>query len=177
MEFTSSGENLATSGQTTRGDAKGRLTAEESVRLTDHITSLTRGGLPLGPGLVALAEELPPGRFRQSLLELSATLARGVPLDSAMNEQKDRIPPHLRGLVTAGMRSGQLGDILGRFSGYMSIGTELSRKLWLSLAYPIVSILLALILFVFVNVVLVSQFEMLFNDLGIPILKLMIAMF
>jgi general secretion pathway protein F len=176
MESTTSGENLATSGQTPRDDAKGRLTAEESVRLTDHITSLTRGGLPLGPGLVALAEELPPGRFRQSLLDLSATLARGVPLDSALKEQKDRIPPHLRGLVTAGMRSGQLGDILGRFSGYMSIGTELSRKLWLSLAYPIVSILLALILFVFVNVVLVSQFETMFKDFGIPLPKITIAM-
>ena len=41
----------------------------------------------------------------------------------------------------------------------MGIGTELKRKLWLSLAYPILSILVAMALFVFVNVVLVTQFE------------------
>ena len=60
-----------------------------------------------------------------------------------MDEQKDRIPPHLRGLVLGGIRSGRLGDVLGRFSGYVSIGTELGRKLWLSLAYPILSIFVA----------------------------------
>ena len=61
--------------------------------------------------------------------------------------------------MLGGLRSGRLGDILGRFSGYMSIGTELKRKLWLSLAYPILSMLVAITLFVFVNVVLVSKFE------------------
>ena len=68
-----------------------------------------------------------------------------------MTEQNDRIPPHLRGLVLGGIRSGRLGDVLGRFSGYVSIGTELARKLWLSLAYPILSIFAAVALFLFVN--------------------------
>ena len=36
--------------------------------------------------------------------------------------------PHLRGLVLGGIRSGRLGDVLGRFSGYVSIGTELGRS-------------------------------------------------
>ena len=93
-----------------------------------------------------------------------------------MEEQKDRIPPHLRGLVLGGLRTGRLGDILGRFSGYMSIGTELKRKLWLSLAYPILSILVAITLFMFVNVVLVSQFERIFRDFGIPLPGLTIGM-
>jgi general secretion pathway protein F len=58
----------------------------------------------------------------------------------------------------------------------MSIGTELKRKLWLSLAYPILSILVAITLFVFVNVVLVRQFEAIFMDFGIPLPALTIGM-
>jgi len=58
----------------------------------------------------------------------------------------------------------------------MAIGTELQRKLWLSLAYPILSILVALALFVFVNVVLVTQFEAIFRDFGIPLPGLTVAM-
>ena len=58
----------------------------------------------------------------------------------------------------------------------MSIGTELKRKLWLSLAYPILSILVAIALLVFVNVVLVSQFETIFRDFGIPLPGLTISM-
>jgi type II secretory pathway component PulF len=157
-------------------DTKGTLTPEETGRLTEQIAGLARSGLPLGPGLEALGSELPRGRLRESLLELSDALSLGKPLDAAMEQQKDRIPPHLRGLVLGGLRSGRLGDILGRFSGYMSIGTELERKLWLSLAYPIVSILVAISLFVFVSVVLVGQFERIFLDFGIPLPGLTIGM-
>ena len=139
------------------GEARGRLTAEETARLTDQVAGLAKAGLPLGPGLLALAEELPHGRFRTSLVELAESLDRGESLDAAMDEQKDRIPPHLRGLVLGGIRSGRLGDILGRFSGYMSIGTELARKLWLSLAYPILSISWPWRFFLFVHVVLVAH--------------------
>src|SRR5208283_3043944 len=157
-------------------DAKGTLTPEETGRLTDGIAGLARSGRPLGPGLGALGSELPRGRLRRSLFELSAALSRGKPLGAALEEQKERIPPHLRGLVQGGLRSGRLGDILGRFSAYMAIGTELKRKLWLSLAYPILSIVVAMTLFVFVNVVLVAKFEVIFLDFGIPLPGLTVAM-
>lgn len=157
-------------------DAKGTLTPEETGRLTDQIAGLARSGLPLGPGLGALGSELPRGRLRHSLFELSSALGQGKPLDAALEEQKDRIPPHLRGLVLGGLRSGRLGDILGRFSAYMGVGTELKRKLWLSLAYPILSILAAMALFVFVNAVVVAQFETIFRDFGIRLPQLTIGM-
>jgi len=157
-------------------DPQGTLTPEETGRLIDGIAGLARSGRQLGPGLAALGSELPRGRLRQSLFELAAALNRGEPLGAALEEQKERIPPHLRGLVQGGLRSGRLGDILGRFSAYMGIGTELKRKLWLSLAYPILSILAALALFVFVNVVLVSQFETIFRDFGIPLPGLTVGM-
>ena len=44
-----------------------------------------------------------------------------------MTIQGGRIPPHLRGLVIAGIRSGNLGDFLSRFSGYVGIGAEIRR--------------------------------------------------
>src|SRR5262249_18411020 len=133
-------------------------------------------GRPLGPGLLALAEELPHGRFRRSLVDLAEALGRGQTLDAAMEEQKEQIPPHLRGLVLGGIRSGRLGDVLGRFSAYVSIGTELGRKLWLSLAYPLLSIVVAITLFLFVNAVLIAQFETIFKDFGIPLPRMTIAM-
>jgi general secretion pathway protein F len=152
------------------------LTGDESARLTEQLAGLTRSGLPLGPGLAALATELPPGRLRTSLLELSAATDSGLPLDQAMEQQRDRIPPHLRGLVLGGLKSGQLGDILGRFSAYMGVGTELKRKLWLSLAYPILSILIALGVWLFIHVVLVAMFETIFRDFGIPLPQVTVGM-
>ena len=52
----------------------------------------------------------------------------------------------------AGMRSGEMGDLLDRFSEYLRVGVELKRKLWLSLAYPVLTVGIALALFVLVCV-------------------------
>jgi type II secretory pathway component PulF len=152
------------------------LSPAETARLTDQLASLTRAGLPLGPGLLALGQELPNGRLQQSLSEIAQALGEGASLDEAINGQKEKLPPHLRGLVTGGLRSGRLSDILGRFAGYANIGADLNRKLWLSMAYPILSIMVALTLFVFVNLVLVRNFDDMFRDFGVPLPRMTIGM-
>ena len=101
--------------------------------------------------------------------ELARTLEAGVPLDQAVEDQRGAHSPHLRGLVIAGVRSGRLGDILSRFSGYVGVGTELKRRLWLSLAYPVLTVGIALALFFFVCVFVVGQFEAIYKDFNIPL--------
>ena len=78
--------------------------------------------------------------------------------------------------MIAGLRSGRLGDTLSRFSEYVAIGTELERRLWLSLAYPILTVGAAMALFFFVCVILVSQFELIYKDFGIPLPGMTIAL-
>ena len=108
--------------------------------------------------------------------DLAQMLETGLPLDQAIGNQGDRIPPHLRGLVIAGIRSGNLGDLLSRFSSYIGVGTDIRRRLWLTMAYPFLTAIAAGTLFIFVSAVLVSQFESIFKDFGIPLPKLTIAM-
>jgi type II secretory pathway component PulF len=154
----------------------GKLSGAETAELARQIAGLTGAGLPLANGLQALGEELPRGRLRRSMNELAATLESGVTLDEALLEQKDRIPPHLRGLVIAGLKSGRLGDTLSRFSEYVAIGTELERRLWLNLAYPILTVGAAMSLFFFVCVILVSKFELIYRDFNIPLPGMTIAL-
>jgi len=107
--------------------------------------------------------------------DLAQTLDTGLPLDQALGIQEGRIPPHLRGLVIAGIRSGNLGDLLSRFSSYIGVGTEIRRRLWLTMAYPFLTAVAASSLFIFVSIVLVSQFERIFMDFGVPLPKLTVA--
>jgi general secretion pathway protein F len=149
--------------------AGGRLSGAEAAELSQQIAGLTKANLPLGAGLHALGEELPRGRLRASMDELAEKLETGVALDEALELQKDRIPPHLRGLVIAGTRSGELGGILGRFSRYVNVGTELKRRLWLNLAYPTLTLAISIGLFLFIASVVVPQFESIFRDFVIPL--------
>jgi type II secretory pathway component PulF len=113
---------------------------------------------------------------RRSMNELAATLESGATLEEAVQIQNRRIPPHLRGLVIAGLRSGRLGDILSRFSEYVSVGTELKRRLWLNLAYPLLTVVMAMALFFFVCVILVGQFDAIYRDFNVPLPRLTIVM-
>lgn len=156
-------ESEATSG---RG---GELSAEESARLSRHVADVSASGLPLGPGLRALAEESGPGRFRGALVGLASALERGVPLDRAVEGEAGRMPPHLRGLIRAGVRAGDLGDILGRFSAVSRVGTDLRRTFWAGLAYPIIAVVLTVLLFILVDALIVDRFRRVFQDFGVEL--------
>jgi general secretion pathway protein F len=160
--------------------AKDRLSGAEVTELSRQISGLATSGLPLAHGLIALGEELPRGRLRRSMNHLARTLETGMTLDQALDEQKSTIPPHLRGLVIAGVRSGRLGDVLSRFSQYVSVGTELKRRLWLSLAYPILTACAAMALFFFICLTLVSQMESIYQSFNrtfnIPLPRMTVAL-
>jgi type II secretory pathway component PulF len=154
----------------------GRLTGSEAAELSGRLAELTRSGLPLVSGLTALAEELPRGRLRRSMKALAGSLEAGVSLGDAIEGQRGKIPPHLRGLVIAGVRTGRMGDVLGQFSSYLGIGAELKRRLWVSLAYPMLSMAIAVTLFTIVSTYLIPQFELMFRDFGVPLPRLTVAL-
>jgi type II secretory pathway component PulF len=146
-----------------------RWSTGEAVHLSEQIAGLTRAGLPLPSGLRALGAELPGGRLRRLLDEVSLSLEAGASLDEALGAEGRGLPAHLRGLVRAGERTGRTGEVLGRFAGYANIGADVRRQLWLSLAYPLVAMAMAVTVLLFVLTFIVGGFEQIFRDFGIPL--------
>ncbi len=146
-----------------------RLSTHDAALLSEQIAGLTRAGVPLASGLQALSAELPRGRLRRMTGALSRSLTQGASLDEAIAAQGRALPAHLRGLVLAGQRTGRTPEVLGRFAGYAQIGADVRRQLGLSLVYPIVSIILAVALLLFVLLFIVSGFERIFEDFGIAL--------
>jgi general secretion pathway protein F len=147
----------------------GGLTGDEALELSAQLSGLARAGMPLASSLAALAEELPRGRLRRAMLELAGGLEAGRAVGEALDDPAGRVPPHVRGLVAAGVRSGRLGEILGEFSQYATTGIELRRRLRLNLAYPTLSLLVTLLVFAFVGIAVIPQFEAIFRDFGVPL--------
>ncbi len=152
-----------------------KLSGSEAAELSGHLAGLARADLPMASGLAALAEELPRGPLQRSMKDLAGRIEAGMSLAEAIEDHKGQIPPHLRGLVIAGSRSQRLGDVLSKFSGYVEIGTELRRRLWLTMAYPMLSMGIAIAIFSFVSSILVPQFEAIFRDFGIGLPGVTIA--
>jgi len=146
-----------------------KLSSDEAAELTDRIVGLAGSNLPLFPGLMALGEEFPSGPLRRTTLELARALEAGVPIDEAIQRQEGRMAPQLLGLIRAGLRTGQLGDLLSRFSAYITTGSEVRRRIRLSMAYPLISLSFAFVIFTFECTTLIPQFEVIFRDFGLPI--------
>ena len=143
---------------------RGRLSAEDAAELAGQVAELAKAGLPLAPGLRALAEETPRRGVASALRGLAGQLEAGASLEAAFKSQGSRLPAHLRGLILAGIRSGRLPQVLERFVAVQRDRIELRRRLWMTLAYPVVLFSLLLALFVFINLYVVPKYVPIFEQ-------------
>ena len=74
------------------------------------------------------------------------------------------LPPHLRGLVLAGLRSGRLAEVLEEYVDLQRSQAELRRRVALSLSYPIILLAMLTGLAVLARVCAVDAFMQIFTD-------------
>jgi type II secretory pathway component PulF len=140
------------------------LSVDDLITLNEEIAGMARAGLPLDQGLAAMAREMKHGRLQQVTAELAADLRSGLTLPEALERQGKRVPPFYSALVAAGIRSGQIGDVLATLTAYARAIADLRATIIGALFYPVVIIVLALALFAFICFLLIPQFEKIFND-------------
>ncbi len=141
-----------------------RLSTEEAAELASQVAELAKAGLPLASGLSALADELSGSRLASVLGDVARRLDLGESLGEAIEAQGPRLPARVRGLIEAGVRSGRLGETLEEFVDLHRGQIELKRRVWTTLAYPIALLTIAVMLFVFMQAYVVSQFIPIYED-------------
>jgi len=145
-------------------DVSRKLSVEEATELAARVAELTKAGLPLGKGLRALAGELASPRLSHVLRTLADRLDAGDDLAAAVDSLHGRLPPHLRGLILAGLRSGRLPEVLEEYVDLEHSQADLRRRLWSSLLYPFVLLAIMTGLAVFARVFIIGAFVSIFKD-------------
>jgi type II secretory pathway component PulF len=145
-------------------DISRTLSSEDAMELATRVAELTKAGLPLGAGLRALAGELPGQRLPHVLQNLADRLDAGDDLAAAIDSLRWQLPPHLRGLILAGLRTGQLPEVLEEYVDLERSQSDLRRRLWSSLLYPFVLMAVLTAMTVFARVYFISGFESIFRS-------------
>lgn len=145
------------------------LNSNEAAQLGQRVALVAASGLPLAAGLRAAARESGPGRVAAALEGLADQVQQGRSLDEALSASSARLPGHVRGLLAAAGRSGDLGGALVELVEYQRVGRELTNSLWTSLAYPLLIVGLALTVFVLVVEFVAGSFEKMFDDFGLAL--------
>jgi type II secretory pathway component PulF len=154
-----------------------KLGAADSTALGVAVAELTKAGLPLPAGLRAMAQELPSWHLRAALNEMAFHLERGESIETVMALASQSLPPHLYGLLLAGMRSGRLPEVMEEYIQTADSQRKLRQRLRLSLAYPIcLAIIMTLMVFAF-DRYLLGGFERLFKDFGTALPPVTVAFF
>jgi general secretion pathway protein F len=145
-------------------DVSRKLSVEEATELAARVAELTKAGLPLGAGLRALAGELSSRRLAHVVLGLADRLDAGDDLAAAIDALGSRLPSPLRGLVLAGLRSGQLPEVLEQYVDIEHSQADLRRRLWSSLLYPFVLMALLAALVMVARTFIIGSFVAMFHD-------------
>ena len=146
-----------------------KLSRSEAEQLTAHVADLTKADLPLGPGLRRLAGDLPRGRLSLALLSLAAELDRGASLEESLDRLSATMPGHLHGLISAGLRSGRLAEVLSDYAIREQVGRDYWRQARLALAYPLLALLLLGSITLVFAVWIVPMFVAIFTDFGLEV--------
>jgi type II secretory pathway component PulF len=140
------------------------MTSDDLIALNDQIAGMARAGLPLDQGLASLSREMGYGRLRSVTAGLARDLDAGMPLPEAVERRKNELPPFYVHLITAGIRTGRLPDVLSTLTAYSRTVATTKSIVIEALFYPTVVTALALILFGGLVFFVLPQFEQTFRD-------------
>lgn len=145
------------------------MTADELTALNEQIAALARTGLPLDQGLDSLAREMGRGRLRATTQALADDLRAGHPLPEALARQEGRVPAYYANLVTAGVQTGRLPDVLATLTTYARSVAATRTIVSEALFYPAVVLVLGLALFTVLAAFILPQFDRIFQEFGLTL--------
>lgn len=148
------------------GKKFGALSPDQLIYLNEEIAGMARAGLPLEEGLASIAREMSHGNLKQATQCLADDLKRGKTLPEAIAAQQGRMPKFYSSLMNAGIRGGNLPDVLSLLTTYARSLSDLYSVVYTALFYPMMVILIAVFLIAMIMVFVMPQFISIFNDFG-----------
>ncbi|HEY2415483.1 MAG TPA: type II secretion system F family protein [Pirellulaceae bacterium] len=128
--------------------------------------NLATAEMPLPAGLRAAAQESDSPRLAAALRSLASQMERGKTLDECLAGAR-KLPPYMAGLIRAAQRTGDMGLTLATWTENRRSGRQYWRSAIASLAYPALSLGVALaVFFLFANVVM-PTFRKMFGEFGL----------
>src|SRR5690606_36737825 len=103
-------------------------------------------------------------RVSASLQTLANRLQRGDSWSESLRDPHVRLPPYMRGLLDAAIRTPQAAQTLEQFVHFQRRSSELRREMWLSVAYPLAVLVSLAVLFCCFEYFIVAELARIYED-------------
>ena len=133
---------------------------------SQELAALLKAGLPLFQSLDVMLDRQRDPILRQSLTTVRQKVKSGIALSDAFRQEGDLYPPIFSASLVAGERSGNLDQVLRRFSSHLRLNQTLRKKAVSAAVYPIVLLTMMAALVTILLVWVIPQFKSFYEGLG-----------
>lgn len=154
-----------------------KITPRMLENFTRLLSSLLSAGVPLSRALVILHKEASTPAAGAKWKEIHDSVVDGVSLADSMARSPDTFPRVYVAMVEAGETGGFLDVVLGQIADFQAREKEMKGKVMTALLYPVILLVLALAVLIFLLVFFIPRFQSIFSGFGakLPLLTQMIV--
>ena len=149
------------------GKASGAAKVKSKILMifTRQLATLIDSGLPLLRGLTVLGRQEPNPVMKKTI----NTLADSVQTGSTFSESLQQFPRIFNKLYVNMVKAGELGGVLelvlNRLAEYQEKAQKLKNKIVAAMVYPVIVMVIAVGIMIFLMTVIVPKFEKIFEDM------------
>ena len=144
---------------------------------TRLLSSLLAAGVPLSRALVILVKEASSPAAKAKWKQVHDLVVDGETLANAMAKSPETFPRVYVAMVEAGETGGFLDVVLGQIADFQAREKEMRGKVTTALLYPLILLVLALCVLIFLLVFFIPRFQTIFTGFGasLPLLTQVIV--
>ncbi len=132
---------------------------------TRQLATLINAGLPLLRGLDVLAKQERDPILKETITKLAASVEDGGTFSEALGQHHRIFDDLYVNMVRAGEAGGLLDTVLARLAEFQEKAQKVKNKVASAIVYPIIVLLLAVGIMVFLLIFLVPRFATIFRDM------------
>lgn len=163
------GAKVGAGGKKKRGMAFGGASSKQLALFTKQLSILQDAGLAILRSLRILESQQKSGRLKNALADVGDEIESGATLSEAMAKSPKVFNRLYINMIKAGEAGGALEVILRRLSEFLERSESLKRKVKGAMIYPVVVVLVAVGILIFIMLRIVPVFQKMFEEFGLKL--------
>jgi type IV pilus assembly protein PilC len=152
-----------------RSFALGGASSKNLAMFTKQLSILQDAGLPILRSLRILELQQKPGKLKNALMDVGDEIEGGATLSEAMAKSPSVFSRLYINMIKAGEAGGALEVILRRLSEFLDRSESLKRKVKGAMIYPVIVVMVACGILIFIMLKIVPVFKKMFEEFGLKL--------
>jgi len=141
-----------------------KIRAFDFLLFNQKMITLLKSGLTFSKGLEIILKSTQKGTLREVLTRANTDINNGVQISDAFSSSQIPFQKIYSASLLAGERSGQLASILAQFNTYLEKIANMRRRVFSSLAYPVVLFTVMIAMVFIILVYAIPKFSAFYQD-------------